>query len=196
MTGCILVGGYSRRLGQTKALVRLGEATLLEHVIAALSRVYPLQRMLLVTSRPQAVAWLPLATVPAGESGNGPLADLVAALRQSSDEHNLVVASDLPFLSSEILALLLARLPGQLAVVPEVAGCLQPLCAAYARAALPLLEQQLQQGAFGLQRAVEQLSPQVVGESTLRLFDPYLRSFFSISTPPDLMRAQRLLAHH
>jgi molybdopterin-guanine dinucleotide biosynthesis protein A len=194
MAGCILVGGQSRRLGRSKALLRLNGRTLLEHVILALSQVYSEDRLLLVAARPEEVAWVGLQCVNIAAQDKGPLAALIEALRHSPDQHNLVVACDLPFLSPEVLALLLARLPGQLAVIPEIGGYLEPLCAAYSQAALPLLEDQFQQGVFGLQTAASRLSPLLLPEQTIRLFDPFLRSFFHINTAEDLARARKLAA--
>lgn len=193
MAGCILVGGRSRRLGQPKALLRLGQQKLLEYVVAALLRIYPSSQILLITPRPEEVAFLGLACVHTEAKDKGPLAALIEALRQTPDEHNLIVACDLPFLSSEVLALLLSRLPGQLAVVPEIGGYLEPLCAAYAKSSLPILERQLGQGIFSLQRAVLQLDPLRLPEQTVRLVDPDLRSFFNVNTSEDLAQARKLL---
>ncbi len=194
MAGMILVGGMSRRMGKQKAMLQLGGSTILERVISSLSRVYPQDRIYLVTPRPAEVAWLGLGVIESEQYSVGPLAGLAEALKHSPDEHNVVVGCDMPFISSELLALFLAKLPGNLAVVPEVGGYLEPLCAAYSKQAVNLLAQELHSGQFGLQKAVRMLNPLILPEENIRLYDPFLRSFFNINTWDDFERARSLLA--
>ena len=50
VTGVILAGGESRRMGQNKALLPLGEDSLIEHVIRRMHRVT--DELLLITNAP------------------------------------------------------------------------------------------------------------------------------------------------
>lgn len=104
--GAILAGGQSSRFGSDKALARLGEATLLDHALAALA---PHCAALIVCGRDRA----PVATVadlPAPDLG--PLGGLAGALAHGMAhgfDAVLTNACDTPFLPPDLLAALLAR---------------------------------------------------------------------------------------
>src|SRR5262245_29800782 len=94
VTGYVLAGGASRRLGRDKALLPWPVAqglTLLDHMTGLLQTVC--QPVRVVGRNP-----LPDAT-----PGIGPIGGLQTALHNSQTLNNIVVAVDLPFLTSEFL---------------------------------------------------------------------------------------------
>ena len=123
-----------------------------------------------------------------GTAGRAAIHGLVAALAWSPDEANLVLAADVPAVAPELLAALLARLveSGGAAVVPTGEGHPQPLCAAWAKRALPDLRLTLAGGRLSLRRAVESARALVLSaEETSRLpgFTPW--SFRNVNTPEE-----------
>jgi molybdopterin-guanine dinucleotide biosynthesis protein A len=105
-TGYVLAGGLSRRLGRDKALLPWQKTTLLDHVTQLLGtvchEVYIVGRH--QTALPskescrEPAGWLPDRT-----SGLGPVGGISTALHASQAEENIVVAVDLPSLTSEFL---------------------------------------------------------------------------------------------
>lgn len=63
--------------------------------------------------------------------GEGPLAGISAALAWAGEGRVLVLAGDLPLLTTEVLARLVALHPDARAVAPRVGEHLHPLCAVY-----------------------------------------------------------------
>ena len=187
ISGFVLAGGRSSRLGRDKALLPWppgasaegNRQTLLQHSIVRLQSVCA--TVSVCANRDD----LPFdgAVIPDALSGSGPLGGIVAALEHSSTEWNLLLAVDLPFLPVEVLQELVARVPpsgphGKAAdeflpqavscVLPEVGGLPQPLCGLYHRALAPGLRRSLEAGKFKVMAALEQACNPVVTGSDVR----------------------------
>ncbi len=123
----------------------------------------------------------------------GVLPALLASLEAASHPRCLLVACDMPFLDSRLLAWLREQLAEFDVVIPEVGGQLQPMHAAYARdACRAAISRALARGERRMISFLDDLRVRQVGEDELRAFDPELRSFFNINTPEDLAEAQRI----
>lgn len=117
---------------------------------------------------------------PEGGSA-GPLAGMLAAMRQHPDADWLVLACDLPRLDVETLRLLVSsRRPDEtfLSYRSEFDGLPEPLCALYAAGALPILEKAVADG-FRCPR-------KVLIRRECRLLDPATpRALDNANTPDD-----------
>lgn len=139
VTGFVLAGGQSNRMGRDKALLQLpaGE-TLLRHALALASAVTG--RVMLVGPRTRYSEFAP--AIPIVEDlypGRGPLGGIHAALLRSETELNLVLGVDCPRVTPELLRFLLHVAAGTSALitVPRIAGYLHTVCAVYRRAFAP-----------------------------------------------------------
>jgi len=136
VTGYVLAGGRSTRLGRDKRFLRLDGRTLL----AATAR-----RIEAALGRAPALVGDDLpGGLPDARLGCGPLGGLVAALRVCPTDWALVLAVDLPRLSGRDLEALL-RAAGShrpLACLTRD-GRPEPLAALYRRDTLPLWEERL-----------------------------------------------------
>jgi molybdopterin-guanine dinucleotide biosynthesis protein MobB len=137
----ILIGGASRRMGRPKQLLRLGNTTWLEHIVAS---VQPAVRhvVLLGAGRvPPSLLALPM--LPDAPDKRGPLAGMVAAMRWRPEVSWVFVACDLPRISSGAVDWLLSqRAPGAWAILPRLHGsqAVEPLFALYEFRARRILE--------------------------------------------------------
>ncbi len=126
----LLAGGRSRRMGQPKALLRVGEVSLVEWLAARLAPGFDQ----LLVSVAEAVQ-LPSALRPHGvldlHAGAGPLAGIEAGLAASRQPVLVAVACDMPYVSPELLLRLRQAALGHDAAVPLAAGRPEPVCAAY-----------------------------------------------------------------
>jgi molybdopterin-guanine dinucleotide biosynthesis protein A len=91
----------------------------------------------------------------------GPLAGMVAALTWSSNEWNIFLAVDLPFVPVQVLRQLVnwAEGGGAMAVICRVEGRDQPLCGAYSKSCTEILRRQLHAGKLRVRGAVALLEP-------------------------------------
>jgi molybdenum cofactor guanylyltransferase len=192
ITGAILAGGRSSRLGTNKALVTLGGRPIIRRVLSALTAALP--ETMIIAADPGVYAELGVPVLPDRQAGAGPLGGVYTALLESRNPHVFCIACDMPFAHPAVIAALAARAAEADVVVPESATGLEPLHAVYARDCLPVLAALLASG----ERRVTALFARVrvcrVPAADLLALDPSGRAFDNVNTPEELARARAHLA--
>ena len=154
--GFVLAGGKSTRMGQDKALLALDGLTLVEHALLSLGPVCA--QVSIAGGDARLGRFAPV--VPDDHPGCGPLGGIMAALEQSAFEWNLFVPVDVPFVPPQVWRALLARAAEGGAVCVMARGeYVQPLCAAYAKAAAPVLRRELEAGHWKVTAAIAVAGP-------------------------------------
>jgi molybdopterin-guanine dinucleotide biosynthesis protein A len=189
-----LAGGASRRFGGApKGLQEIGGKRIIDRVADALRWVTP--NLTVISNSAEAARWLPgVAVLRDRVADAGGLAGVDAALTTGNDV--LVVAWDMPFVTPDLLQLILAKARNEDAdvVVPESGSPhgFEPFCSYYSTRVAAALEQYLQVGATpsdflaNLPR-VSRVTLEEVGE----VGDP-VRLFMSVNSADDLMRARAM----
>jgi molybdopterin-guanine dinucleotide biosynthesis protein A len=191
MTGVILAGGASHRMGTDKSFLDLGGTPVIGHVIEILTAVF--SRVLIITNDPDKYARFGLPTRPDIIPGLGVLGGIHAALSHIADDAAFVAASDMPFIKPAVVDYLIGAFQDTDAVVPYLAGEYEPLLAVYSRRCLGAVERTI---ADRKRRAVDLLPSvrlKVIREDELAAIDPDLISIFNINTPEDYERARRIV---
>ena len=210
VTGVILAGGKSRRMGQNKALIQLGDDSLIGHVIRRMHRVT--DELLLITNTPTEYAHLNVGMHGDIIPDTGALGGIYTGLTYASYDTVLCIACDSPFLEPKLLTYLVSVLGEYDAVMPytyssrqtpfcrntDIGGTnpthdgqiiLQTLCAAYSKRCLPIIELMLQESELRVHALQERAYIKRVSPEVWREFDPEGMSFFNINTPEDFERA-------
>ena len=192
LSGVVLAGGASRRLGVDKATLSFGGRPLREIVVERLAAVCE-EVIVACGSRPGgARPPLPVRFVDAPLPGQGPLAGIRAALTAAAAEFALVVACDMPFLNPGLLAYM-AELPRcYQALVPQAGGRWHPLHAIYGRSCLPVVDSLLAQGGNSLEELLSRLHVQALSEDVLLRHDATGLSLFNLNDDRDLARARAI----
>jgi molybdenum cofactor guanylyltransferase len=195
LTGAILAGGFSRRLGQDKALLRLGGTPLALRVAKVLAPLTTTRW--LVTNHPLAHLALGLPLVTDLRPFQGPAGGLLTALFYARTPWVLVAAVDNPFLAPALLAGMAARAgrTSRPAVICRSPGGLEPFPGLYAIRLLPALQEFLKADRRPT-RFLDVCRAQVLSESEVSAWDPEGRSFFNLNTPQDLAQAETYLAEN
>ena len=120
--------------------------------------------------------------------GCGPLAGIQTALKHSTSELNFVLAVDMPFVSSDLIEVLLsvARNCEATVIVPRTSRGFQPLCAVYRRPFAVLSERALQGGKYKIDALFATTSVRIVEESELSAAGFHESDFWNVNTPEDL----------
>ncbi len=202
VTGVILAGGTSRRMGQNKALIQLGADSLIGHVIRCIRPVT--DELLLITNTPDEYAHLGLPMQGDIVPDAGALGGIYTGLMTASHDAALCVACDSPFLMPKLLTYLISVLDDYDAVMPYTYRgnpadhnnsdqiTLQTLCAVYSKRCLPIIELMLQESELRVHALQERASIKCVSPKVWQAFDPDGISFFNINTPEDLAQARTI----
>ena len=193
VSGVVLAGGRSSRLGQDKALLSLPDGrSLIAHVVARLAPL--VAEVVVVATDGERLGPLPARIVPDLFPDGGALGGIYAGLAAAREARSLVVACDMPLLRPGLLRHLLA-LPRDFDVLlPRLAdGQVEPLHAVYSKACLEPIRRQLAAGRLRIISFLGDVRVRYVEEAELRRFDPELRSLFNVNTPADLAALPRLL---
>ncbi len=182
----LLAGGQSRRMGRDKAGVLWRGEPLWQRQLGTLRACGAAEIFISGhASGPYSAADVPI--VLDRTPGGGPLAGIAAALRHARHEHVLVLAIDLPEITSAFLRDLLAQAAAA-AIVPRDAHRFEPLAAIYTRACLPLAGACLRDGSPSLQRfAAAAIAQGIAGAHVLTPAECPL--FHNVNTPSDLQPA-------
>jgi molybdenum cofactor guanylyltransferase len=194
VTGVLLAGGKSRRMGEDKRYLVVGEQTLLERGLAVLRSIF--QEVLVVIAQDSPPLDIDVRVVRDLVPDCGSLGGLYTGLTQATTPYTFVVACDMPFLDPAVIAQFTGRRATTDIVMAKLAGRLHPMHALYGKRCLPVVEQMIRTRQLKIQEMVSQASLRVryVTEADLVAIDPSGRSFQNVNTPADLEAARSLLA--
>jgi molybdopterin-guanine dinucleotide biosynthesis protein A len=185
VAGAVLTGGASARMGSDKAALAIGGVASATRVARCLALLC--EDVVLVGGDPPADA--PGRRAPDGDGPRSALRGVVAALEATRAERVLVVATDLPFVTPDLLLALIAW-PEADAVVPRTADGVHPLCGLYRReAALAAARKNLAAERLALSALLGALATSYLEGDDLRAVDPDGIALLNVNTPEDLARA-------
>ena len=210
LTGIVLGGGQSRRLGGTKSklLIHLGGKLVLARIADTLRQVCSELVLVVRPGQDDDIPDLGIAlnmhvvsdTLPYA----GPLAAIHSGLSASTTPMSFAVAGDHPFVSQTLVqsmaAASMADGPDALsAVVPRIDGVFHPLHAIYPREHwVPYFAHAMSEGESSPRRVVERAASSdyppvtIFTDEDLERSDPRRISLFDIDTPENLNRARKI----
>lgn len=203
MSAVVVAGGVSKRFGQDKGLVMLAGKPLILHVLDRLDAVID-DVVVVVNSEEQkrkfaAVAGQKARVVVDKANVQSPLVGALAGFESVKCEYTLLSACDTPFLSNQMLSLLLDVCVGKNAAIPRWPnGNIEPLHAAYcAKTATEAARTALGESRRDMRSMIANMrNIRYISTLALRQFDPKLNTFFNINTPNDLQRAEAFIRSH
>lgn len=186
ITGVILVGGKSRRMGRDKAFLEIAGRPLFEIVLELFRDHF--SRVLLVGNRGERFASYGLPVLPDIYPGSS-LGGLYTGLYHAETEHVFVSSCDLPFPSAAVLRHLCSLKEGFDAVVPSTNYGYEPLFALYSKSCLAPIKAQLETGEFCAFAYYPQVKIRYVPPEELAPLDADGRAFLNLNTPEEFARA-------
>ena len=192
VTGLILCGGRSRRMGRPKAFLPYSGSTIIEHLVDNLKDIFG--ELFLVANEPDAFSHMSVDVVKDILPYRGPLGGILSGLLVSSNQYAFVVACDMPLISKRLVRRMCGERHDSDVVVLSHEGGIEPLVGVYSKSCIKPLEESLFSGnlkvqdfLFGLKARVWQYQGEDSGDE--------LPQFFNVNTPEDyteiLTRARR-----
>jgi len=194
VTGVLLAGGKSRRMGEDKRYLVVGEQTLLERGLGVLRSMF--HEVLVVIAQDSAPLDIDARVVRDLVPDCGSLGGIYTGLTQATSPYIFAVACDMPFLNQAVITHFTNRKDTADIVMARLATRLHPMHALYGKGCLPAMEQMIVARQLKIQALVSHASLRVqyVTEADLLSIDPSWRSFHNVNTPEDLEAACSLLA--
>ena len=144
VSGIVLAGGQSSRLGTDKSFVNVNGQSLIERIVDKLARLS--DDVIIVTNSPEKYDHLEAKLVGDIYPGKGSLGGIYSGLRAAVNAYSLVVACDMPFLDLNLLRYMILLARGHDVVIPKVRGLPEPLHAIYSKSCLEPIDRLLAQG--------------------------------------------------
>lgn len=188
LTGIILAGGKSGRMGKDKGLCSFREKALVTYAIEVLQPICG--RMIISANNVAGYHAFGYEVIPDEIPGIGPMGGLYSCLKHSSTKHNLVLSCDTPFVNTQLFTYLLQHLGDYLVVVPRHGdGLIEPLAAYYSKDILTEVEQAIDRGAYKLMTLLQTVKQREVAVNQSQTFFSG-QLFHNLNTPDDLLRCE------
>lgn len=189
VTGIILSGGKSSRMGQDKGLLHLNGKSMMEIAIERLSIHCD---RIIISANSEVYDHLGLEVVKDIFTDIGPMGGLYSALTRSLSEYNMVLSVDLPFVNEGLINYLIDSSRGfQLAVPWSGNEYYEPLCACYHISVIALLKEAISSGNFKLPSLFQQMTVnKLIINPELPFYHDNL--FFNINNVSDFISAEKL----
>jgi molybdopterin-guanine dinucleotide biosynthesis protein A len=191
VSAAILAGGRARRFGGAdKASLAVGRARIIDRQLAAVSALTDDVRI--VANDADRYAGLGVRVIADAITGAGPLGGIDTALRDARHDWTIVLACDLPFITSALLQRLVAECgTGEEidAVAPRSARGLEPLCAIYHRRCAAVARVLIERGLLAAAGLLDAVRTRVLEREALAPYDAGAL-FENVNTPHDHERAR------
>jgi molybdopterin-guanine dinucleotide biosynthesis protein A len=180
LSGTVLAGGKSSRLGTDKALLKFNSHTLLQH---AISLIEPYCSVVRISGDNSEYEVFGRSLVSDKYPGCGPIGGIYSSLVAAETDWNLFVSVDVPYINSSLLTKLLENLSDDDCVVPKHELGVEPLIALYSRKAIPLIEHLIKNGEYKVSNLLSELNTKFVDCNDLVRQYPNL--FFNLNRMED-----------
>ena len=190
VTGVILAGGQSRRMGRDKASLPFGKGLLIERVIEVAQQVT--DGVILITNTPEQYQHFGLPMFPDVIPQAGSLGGIYTGLVSAKTPYSLCLACDMPFVKPEFLRLLCDTAAEADVVVPRNAEDFQPLCAVYSQVCREPIRQKIEASRLKITGFFDQVRVRIIEGELLARYDPHDIMFFNANTPEEYQQARRM----
>ena len=183
ITGIILAGGKSSRMGTDKSLLVWENKTLIEHAVDMLK---PICSKVIISANNQVYSFTGCEIWPDERQDQAPIIGIYSCLKRSETNMNFILSCDMPLIGTELIRYLVGScgdLPLLVAVHED--GLIEPLCGVYNKNIIPDMEKCIQSSNLSLNQFIQDFAPHYlkIGKEL-----PFYKTnmFANINTPDDL----------
>ena len=191
ITGIILSGGSSSRMGTDKGLLKFGSKSLIERSASLMSRIF--KNILISTNDSESYSFLSLPMVEDQYKGYGPVSGIHAALVESSTDKNFILSCDMPLISEEMIRYIVEHNSEKPISVPSASGRSQYLCGVYHKSLIDIIEKMIRdsseseknngKSSVSVKQLIENAGADIIDAESLPFFNENI--FFNMNTSQD-----------
>jgi len=191
MTGVILAGGGSTRMGRNKAFIEIGGKRIIDRTVSIFQEIF--DEVILVTNNPLDYLELNVRIVTDLIPGKGSLGGIYTGLFFSSSPKAFFVGCDMPFIDRKVIEYFLSLADNADVVVQRTKDYWEPLHAVYSRKLIRNIERLLSIGELKIITAYRGMRIREVTPEEIAPFDPDLHTFVNFNTPEELKKILEFL---
>jgi len=191
MTGIILAGGKSQRMGKNKAFIDSGGIPLFERVYRVFKEIF--SEIIIVANdagpfeRYEAILQMDIIL------DKGAIGGLYTGLFHSSNYHAFCSACDMPLLNPHVIKYMADKRDSYDVIVPKTHDGLHPLHAIYSKRCLNPMRQLFDGGDLRIVNFFHQVRVKYIEEIEIREFDPHMRSLINVNTEEEMEAVRKIL---
>ena len=186
MTGIILAGGKSSRMGFNKAFIDFDGAPIIHRTVNLFKELF--DEIIIVTNTPLEYEGLNIIIASDIYKDAGSLGGIYAGLVHAPSEFCFVAACDMPFLNKEVISKMMIILNGCSAIVPYIMGRYHPLHAIYSKKCLKPMAEMIKNKDLRITNLFQKIKIKRLEEKDWLSSEPVLSSVDNINTREDLHR--------
>lgn len=139
ITGIILCGGKSSRMQTNKALLKLGDKSVIEIILKEMRKVF--EEVIISANDCEDFEFLNIPIIKDCYKNHGPLGGIYSAIKESGTEKNFITTCDLPLITHQIIEYISINSSEKEIIVPTVKGLPQRLFGLYNKSLIEKIEQ-------------------------------------------------------
>ena len=194
ISGIILAGGLSKRLGRDKSIEPIENQTLLSRIHKKLLQIT--NDITVVVNTEEKARKIPICNIKIvlDQYPNcGSLGGIFTGLNHAQQNWSLVVACDMPFINTKLIEKMIELRTGHDAVVPYLDDFPEPTHALYSKKCLPHIKKYLDKNQLKISNFFKEVNIKKLNNQIIKKHDPDLLSFFNINNEKELNVAKRIL---
>jgi molybdopterin-guanine dinucleotide biosynthesis protein A len=189
ITGVILSGGKSIRMGKNKAFIQVEGVPIVERIHRLFQELF--EEVIIVTNEKNLFSKFDSRICSDLIPGKGALGGLYTGIVFSSFNYSFCVACDMPFIKKSLVSYLIENAANEDVIVPRTKDGLQPLHAIYSKNCVDPIRKSIEEGKSKIVDIYDQVNVKIIDEKDFLCFDPRRESFINVNTPEELGSLRR-----
>ncbi len=185
VTGIILAGGKSTRMGVNKSFLKLGNETIIERITNLMKSIF--NEVIIITNSPDEYKLLNLPLYEDIFKDKGPLGGIHSGLTHSKTKNNFVISCDIPLMTKEMIQYIVECRSEKPIKFCEAAGYHQPLAGVYSKSVIAEVEKVISDGNVVTDKSFHHFLKKVDAEIIHPENLPFYRDdiFFNVNSKSD-----------
>lgn len=196
ISGIILAGGKSKRMGQNKSLLKIGDKTIIETIVDKISPIF--SEVIVVSNSMEDYKMLKdvklIPDVTISKEANS-LIGLYSGILEAKYDYSFVVPCDMPFIDISLIQYMIENIEDNDVIVPYLNGFYESLHSIYGKSTLSILKSLLDDKNYRINRLFEdypQLSIKEIHKDTLDYLGINENCFLNLNTLEEYKHAIEL----
>lgn len=192
LTGIVLSGGKSSRMGKDKGFCELNKKPLIAYSIEVLSSVCS---QIIIGANTNDYDYLGYPVIQDEIMDIGPIGGIYSCLKSSKTSDNVILSCDMPLVPIALIEFILSKKTGFDVVIPIFSNFPEPLCAYYNKSITSDLFEAISAKKYKIQDVVKRFKTNFLQiDSGLAFYHEHL--FANINTQQDLMEIENYLSNN